>query len=75
MEEIYIKAKKEVFLRFVPEFNATWRRQSSDDDIMLNTKDLQGVPGETTEEKIKTIDGIVLNTIDAKVELSKNIWA
>lgn len=74
MEEIYVKAKTEKFLSASPEFNSDWRRVSAEGDIMLNTKDLQGVPGETIEERINAIDGIVMNTVEAKVELSKKIW-
>ena len=50
------------------------RRQSPDGRIMLNEKDLAGMPGETFEEKLTTIDGVEITEDQAIDKIHKEIW-
>lgn len=42
--------------------------------VMLNEKDLSSVPGETIEEKVINIDGLLLTETEADAELYKGSW-
>ena len=42
--------------------------------VMLNEKDLSSVPGETIEEKVININGLLLTENEAVAELNKKSW-
>lgn len=51
-----------------------YARQKCGARVMLNEKDLSSVPGETIEEKVININGILLTENEAMAELNKGIW-
>lgn len=51
-----------------------YTRQKCGARVMLNEKDLSSVPGETIEEKVININGILLTENEAMAELNKGIW-
>ena len=53
---------------------ALYARQKCGARVMLNEKDLSSVPGETIEEKVININGILLTENEAMAELNKGIW-
>lgn len=73
MDEIYVVGKVADLLAFI-DFDTSLRSVSSEGDIMLNTTDIDPIPGKSVEEKIGLINGKALTTAEAKVELAKNIW-
>lgn len=42
--------------------------------VMLNEKDLSSVPGDTIEEKVININGMLLTENEAVAELNKRSW-
>lgn len=51
-----------------------YARQKCGARVMLNEKDLSSVPGETIEEKVININGLLLTENEAVAELNKKSW-
>lgn len=51
-----------------------YARQKCGARVMLNEKDLSSIRGETIEEKVININGILLTENEAMAELNKGIW-
>jgi len=69
----YVIANTQLVQKIIPVATMA-RRQSPDGKIMLNEKDITGIPGETFIEKLTTIDGIEITESQAIEKINKEIW-
>lgn len=69
----YVIANTQLAQQVIP-VDTRARRQSPDGRIMLNEKDIAGIPGETFEEKLTVIAGVEITEIQAIDKINKEVW-